>query len=202
MFKRRTRSLVLLCCGFFCLGFTSILIPSTHATGYSQSIPSDLSPLLTSTPCPTPTPSPTPAPTPSPTPSPTLTPTPPLLRVSLHALSFSAPVGGPNPTPQLILIMNAGGGQLDWTATVSNGTPGILSIYPSLGSGLAGGATGTITVAVYTQVLAAGTYTSKVTISAVDPATGQPVAGSPSNVNIVSDSFANTIPDALTDTLT
>ena len=116
--------------------------------------------------------------------TPAFTPTPPLLRVSLNVLVFYAPVEGPNPTPQLILIMNAGGGRLDWKATVVNGTPGILSIDQGSGSGLAGGATRSITVAVYTTQLAAGTYVSQVTISAVDHATGQPVAGSPSYVSI------------------
>ena len=184
MFTRHTRLLVLLCggffilgfvCGLFFLGFTSILIPSTHATGYSQSIHTELSPVLTAISCLTPSP--------SPTPTVGTTPVPPVLTVDSSALTFSSSQGN-NPTPQHISITNRGGGQLDWTATVVNGTPSILSISPSKGSGLAGGATDFITVTAYTQGLAPGTYVSQVTISAVDHATSQPVAGSPSYVNI------------------
>src|SRR6266568_7311102 len=129
MLKRRT---VILLCGVFSvvgfvsglsfLGFASILVPSTHATGYSQSIHTDLSPLLTPTPCLTPTPSPTPLPpttptvgttpviTPAPTPTigttPVTTPAPPELRVEPTSLSFSVPPG--TSSTQLIRITNIG----------------------------------------------------------------------------------------------
>ena len=193
MSTRRTRSLVLLCCGFFFLGFvcglfflgfTSILVPSTHATGYSQSISTNLSPLLTPTLCLTPSPSPSPSPTPAPTigTTPAFTPTPPILSVAPTSLVFSA-TPGETSAPQIIQLMNRGGGKLDWTATVVNGV--LVSISPSSGSGLGGGATEFIAVAVNTTGLVAGTYSNEVTISAVNPATGQSVAGSPTFVNIV-----------------
>ena len=181
MLKKRT--VILLCSGFFVVGFvsgllfvgfTSILIPSTHATGYSQSISTDLSPLLTPTPCLTPTPSPTPSP------SPTLAPTPPVLSVASNALVFTVTQGGTS-TSQVITIGNTGGGQLDWTATVRNSFQ--VSISPNSGS-LAGGGAGTITVVANAHALVPGTYSNQITISAVDHATGQSVAGSPSFVSI------------------
>jgi hypothetical protein len=196
MLKRRT--VILLCGGFFIigfvsglsfLGFASILVTGTHATGYSQPINSDLSPaqgsptvVFSPTPCPPPTPSPTPPPPPTFVLTPSTTPTPPVLGVVPTSLVFNVPPG--TSASQLIRITNIGGGRLDWIAALPNGTPSYISISPSSVSGLAGGATVFITVTVDATKLAGGAFTTSVTITAIDPITGQSVAGSPSTVNI------------------
>jgi hypothetical protein len=185
----KRRSVTLLCSGFFVVGFVfgllfvgfaSVLVPGTHATGYNQSIHTDLLPILAPTPCSTLTLSPTPSPTPIPTVG--TTPAPPELRVEPTSLSFSVPPG--TSSTQLIRITNIGGGQLDWMATLGNGTPSYISISPSSVSGLAGGASVFMTVTVDATHLAGGAFTTSVTITAIDPITNQSVAGSPSVVNI------------------
>ena len=92
-------------------------------------------------------------------------PPPPALSVSPASLSFSAAVDGPEPASKTLTVANAGGGTLNWTASES--APW-LSLSP--GSGTGGG---TVTVSAAKSALAAGTYTTDITVSATG-ATGSP----------------------------
>jgi Domain of unknown function (DUF4082)/Concanavalin A-like lectin/glucanases superfamily/Fibronectin type III domain/Viral BACON domain/Bacterial Ig domain len=92
-------------------------------------------------------------------------PTPPTLTVSPSSLSFSATEGGSSPAAKTLSVSNTGGGSMDWTASE---TAAWLSVSPASGTNA-----GTITVTPTTTGLAAGTYTTDVTVSA-SGATGSP----------------------------
>jgi Viral BACON domain len=98
------------------------------------------------------------------------------------ALTFNVVTGT---SPQAITIANTGGEPLNWTATLGAGAPGFVSLSASGGTNLAGGASTTVNVLVdATGVQGGSTFTTSVIISAIDPITGQAVAGSPSTVPI------------------
>src|SRR6266566_2368534 len=106
VFTRYTRYLVLLvCCGFFFLGFVSILVSGAHANGYSRNVQRYLSPVVTSTVTPTPTPSPTPSPSPSPSPTPSPTPSPSPSPTATITPTPTPGTGGAN----LVLVFVLGG---------------------------------------------------------------------------------------------
>ncbi|RKQ94073.1 all-beta uncharacterized protein [Solirubrobacter pauli] len=92
-------------------------------------------------------------------------PAPPTVAVSPGALSFSGTVGATSPAAKTLAISNAGGGTLSWTASESVGW---LSVSPGSGTNA-----GTVTVTPDVSGLAAGTYTTDVTITAPG-ATGSP----------------------------
>jgi len=73
-------------------------------------------------------------------------------------LAFSLPLGQTAPTSQSIAISNAGGGSLQWNASVSAGW---LSVSPASGSDI-----GTLTVAASAAGLAQGNYSGNVFIIA------------------------------------
>ncbi|MBE3559706.1 MAG: choice-of-anchor D domain-containing protein [Ktedonobacteraceae bacterium] len=88
---------------------------------------------------------------------------------------------------QPIVMQNTGGMPLDWTATLENGTPSFITVSSASGKNLAGGDKATITVNVDASaagVTAGKTYTTKVTVNAVDPLTHKVVAGSPVSVPV------------------
>jgi Viral BACON domain len=86
---------------------------------------------------------------------------------------------------QPIIITNSGGSALNWTAALGTGAPSYFSLHTASGTNLAGHTTTSISVFVNTTGLAGGTtVTTNVVISAIDPLTGQPVAGSPVTVPI------------------
>ena len=81
----------------------------------------------------------------------------PALGASPAALSFTATQGGANPANQTVTISNSGG-TLSWTAS---DTAAWLSLSPASGAGA-----GTLAANVNTAGLAAGTYTSTITVGA------------------------------------
>ena len=83
---------------------------------------------------------------------------PPQLTVTPTALSFSGTAGGANPATQTASIGNSGGGTLNWT--VSADQPWV-TLKPGSGTG-----PGSLLVQPTLTGLAAGTYTSNVTVSA------------------------------------
>ena len=74
------------------------------------------------------------------------------------SLSFTATAGGPDPAAKTLSVSNTGGGSMDWTA--SDGAAW-LSLSPASGTNA-----GTITATPSITGLAAGTYTTDVTITA------------------------------------
>jgi hypothetical protein len=90
---------------------------------------------------------------------------PPTLSVTPSSLSFSATAGGANPAAKTLSVSNTGGGSMAWTASE---TASWLGVSPASGTN-----TGTITVTPDISGLAAGTYTTDVTVSAAG-ATGSP----------------------------
>jgi hypothetical protein len=90
---------------------------------------------------------------------------PPALSVSPSSLSFSATAGGSSPAAKTLSVSNGGGGSMDWTASESASW---LSVSPTSGTN-----SGTITVTPSISGLAAGTYTTDVTVTATG-ATGSP----------------------------
>jgi hypothetical protein len=91
--------------------------------------------------------------------------TPPTLTVTPSSLSFTATQGGSSPAAKTLSVSNTGGGSMDWTASE---TASWLSVSPASGTNA-----GTITVTPSITGLAAGTYTTDVTVTA-DGATGSP----------------------------
>jgi hypothetical protein len=82
----------------------------------------------------------------------------PVVGASPASLSFTAQQGSGNPANQTLSLNNTGGGTLTWTAT-DNAT--WLTLSPASGTG-----NGTVTVAVATGSLTAGTYNGIMTLSA------------------------------------
>ena len=82
----------------------------------------------------------------------------PALSVSPASLSFGATAGGANPVAKTLAVSNSGGGTLNWTASE---TASWLSVSPASGTN-----SGTITVTPNITGLAAGTYTTDVTVAA------------------------------------
>ncbi len=98
-------------------------------------------------------------------------PTTPVLSVSPQSLSFSAAVGGSNPTPATINVTNSGGGTLSFTA--ASDSPSWLSVSPTSGT-----APLPLQVSISSGALSAGTYTGHITVTS----TG--VQGSPAVVTV------------------
>lgn len=94
------------------------------------------------------------------------TPTSPSIGISPSSISFTAAVGGANPSSQSLSITNTGGGTLTWSASANTTW---LSISPT--SGTAPSAT---TVSVNIAGLAAGTYNGAITVTGTG-ATNSPV---------------------------
>ena len=90
---------------------------------------------------------------------------PPALSVTPASLSFAATQGGSSPAAKTLAVSNTGGGTMDWTASESASW---LTISPSSGTNA-----GTVTVTPLISGLAAGTYTTDVTVTAAG-ATGSP----------------------------
>jgi uncharacterized protein (TIGR03437 family) len=85
---------------------------------------------------------------------------PPVLTVSPQTLTFQYTAGGTVPAAQSLAISNGGGGSLSWVAA--------SGAYWAVISPAAGTAPGTVAVSVIPGNLAAGTYTTNVTIAAAD----------------------------------
>ena len=83
-------------------------------------------------------------------------PSPPALVGQPASLSFNATAGGSSPAAKTLAVSNSGGGTLSWTASESASW---LSVSPASGTNA-----GTITVTPSITGLAAGTYTTDVTV--------------------------------------
>jgi len=87
---------------------------------------------------------------------------------------------------QTITISNSGGEPLNWTATLAPNAPSFVSLSASGGTGLGGGSSATDNVyADVTGIPGGSTFSTSATISAIDPLTGNIVAGSPVIVPII-----------------
>lgn len=107
---------------------------------------------------------------------------PPVLTVSPGALSINVTTGT---TSQPISISNTGSEALNWTATLGTDAPAFVSLSTNAGTNLGGGGSTSVGVIVDATGVAGGsTFTTSVTILAMDPLTGNVVAGSPVTVNI------------------
>ena len=82
---------------------------------------------------------------------------PPALSVSPASLAFSGTAGGTSPAAKTLTVTNAGGGTMNWTASESASW---LSLSPTSGTN-----NGTITATPSITGLAAGTYTTDVTVT-------------------------------------
>lgn len=103
------------------------------------------------------------------------------LSVGPSGLSFKS-ASGTSTKP--ITIANVGGGPFNWTAALDPAAPSFVSLSASSGSHLKAGKSTSIRVIVDAAGVNSGTYTTSVTISAIDPITGNAVAGSPTTIPI------------------
>ncbi len=87
----------------------------------------------------------------------------PFIGLNPTSLTFDAPLGGPNPAAQTVVITNGGGGTLNWSATES--IPWLTLAPPASGS-LGPGLSENLSVSVDVAALGAGTYTGSITITA------------------------------------
>jgi Viral BACON domain len=99
-----------------------------------------------------------------------------------NGLTFNVTGGS---TSQAISINNTGGEPLNWTAALGSDAPSFVSLSASAGSNLVGGASASDNVIVNASGVPGGTsYTTSLTVNAIDPITGNIVAGSPSIIPI------------------
>lgn len=106
---------------------------------------------------------------------------PPVLSVSPDALTFNLS-NGDQASVQSIRIANTGGAPLHWTAILD--APSFVSTSPRAGTKLAAGPGVNDDITVNPAGVKGGLYSAKVTISAIDPLTGNTVSGSPAVVAI------------------
>ena len=105
----------------------------------------------------------------------------PLLNLDVGNLTFDAPLNGPNASSQTLTVTNSGSGTLDWTATSGASW---LTVGTATGS-LGAGATGGIPVSADVTGLAAGTYTTVLSISAAGVTNSPQLVAVTLNVNVV-----------------
>lgn len=106
---------------------------------------------------------------------------PPVLSISPGALTFNLS-NGDQASVQSIRIANTGGAPLNWTAALD--APSFVSISPRAGTKLAAGSGVNDDITVNPAGVKGGPYSAKVTVSAIDPLTGNTVSGSPAVVTI------------------
>lgn len=101
---------------------------------------------------------------------------------SPNGLTINATSGS---TSQTVNITNVGGEPLNWTAALGAHAPSFVSLSAGGGSQLLGGASVSDDIIVNASGVPGGTsYTTSLTVSAIDPITGSVVAGSPATVPI------------------
>jgi hypothetical protein len=105
---------------------------------------------------------------------------PPVLAVSPGALTFNLSVGD-QASVKPIKIANTGGASLNLTALDA---PSFISISPPASTKLAAGTDVNAYITVDPALVKGSYYSAKVTISAVDPLTGNTVSGSPAVVTV------------------
>ncbi|HEX6554961.1 MAG TPA: hypothetical protein VF026_19495 [Ktedonobacteraceae bacterium] len=126
----------------------------------------------------------------------TITGSPQTVAVSLKVLAAPSLAVSPSPngltinamsgsTSQTVNITNVGDEPLNWTAVLGAHAPSFVSLSAGAGSQLLGGASVSDDIIVNASGVPGGTsYTTSVTVSAIDPVTGSAVAGSPATVPI------------------
>ncbi|GAC1627177.1 MAG: hypothetical protein NVS4B7_16750 [Ktedonobacteraceae bacterium] len=113
------------------------------------------------------------------------------LSVSSNELDFNVTTGI---TSQSIYIENAGTEPFDWTIAFEAGTPSFVSSSASASTNLVAGARASIDISVNTNGLPSGsTFTTNLTIGAIDPNSGRHAQGSPVTIPIK----INVVPVAL-----
>jgi hypothetical protein len=86
----------------------------------------------------------------------------PTLEISTSALTFDAPLGGPDAPPQIVTVSNVGAASFQWTSTVTLvATVNWLKVAPGNGN-LGAGRSKDVSVIVNSSSLAAGTYVGTV----------------------------------------
>lgn len=107
---------------------------------------------------------------------------PPTLSVSPTSPTFNVTAGT---SSQPVTISNTGGEALNWTAVLAGDAPGFISLSASSGNDVAGGASASFNVIVDATGISGGsTFTTSVTVGAIDPITGNAAAGSPATVSV------------------
>ncbi|TMD59242.1 MAG: hypothetical protein E6I91_20710 [Chloroflexi bacterium] len=126
----------------------------------------------------------------------TITGSPQTVDVSLRVLAAPSLVVSPSPngltinvtsgmTSQAVNITNVGDEPLNWTAALGANAPSFASLSAGAGSHLSGGASVSDNIIVNASGVSGGTsYTTSVKVSAIDPITGNVVAGSPATIPI------------------
>jgi Viral BACON domain len=113
------------------------------------------------------------------------------LSVNPAALDFNVTAGI---TSQSVYIENSGTEPLDWSIAFETGTPSFVTSSAPAGANLAGGAHTSIDISVNTIGLPSGaTYTTSLTIGAIDPKSGRHAQGSPVTIPVA----INVVPVAL-----
>ncbi len=108
----------------------------------------------------------------------------PVLASSVAVLGVSGISGQPAPNPQTIVLSNAGGGSLSWSASVSTAVGGAwLSVSPPTGVLSAQQTTNLSIKAAILPALTPGTYNGTITLTGKD-SSGHTVAGSPQTIAV------------------
>jgi uncharacterized protein (TIGR03437 family) len=112
-----------------------------------------------------------------------------ILQLSQSGLFFQAAAGGSTPPAQSFVVINAGAGALNWTASVStqSSNSGWLSVSPSSGQSTSSSSP-TVSVKVTPAGLAAGTYYGQVQVSSPS------ASNSPQLVTIVVNVASSALP--------
>jgi len=108
---------------------------------------------------------------------------PPVLTESPGTLTFNLS-NGDGSTAQGFNIKNTGGAPLQWSAALDANHPSWVTLPNGAGSTLAAGANTTINVNVDPSNQQPTTFTDTVTVTAIDPITGNAVKGSPKIVTV------------------
>ncbi len=105
----------------------------------------------------------------------------PIMSASPLSLNFSNIQGQPNPTGQVVTIINNGHSSLNWHSTVTPFPSYVwLATSPSDGT-IAPGQSGQVTINVNTAQLTPGNYVGQITLNGMD-AKGNPAPGSPQTI--------------------
>jgi hypothetical protein len=106
----------------------------------------------------------------------------PIMGTSTLSLNFSSAEGQPNPTGQVVTILDNGKSPLLWKAMSQPIATSWLGSYPSGGT-IAPGQSGQITVNINTANLTPGSYVGLVALTGTD-SSGNPAPGSPQNITV------------------
>ncbi len=107
----------------------------------------------------------------------------PVLAVSPQSFQYTLPQGQGNPVVKPLIMSNSGGGSLNWQANIDSSAAPWLSLNTT--GGTINPAQGTqVVVNVNSANLAAGSYSTQITVTATDSA-GNQVQGSPQTIPVM-----------------